>query len=788
VTGVVATFADGELDGDTFIVTGNTMIPVQPDAVAGFDAGATVSAELTIPAQTARELRITSDIAAESAKGETVLDAIDAPLEAASVTEIHVAAAAAVATHYVDIAVNVNGDGYQQPSTAAITQAIADASAYWVANTGGVFPGFTVRSTVRYTSKLKCGADAEDWWMEAAAKLGTNINAYLDDSGQHLVLIGECSHEGKAALGSVGESLSSGGVVLTQANVYANSYAPQLLNGLLAHEFGHNFSLNHANAVSTEGCTITSVPAYTQITGCGTYEYGDEWSVMGFGLPLSWVPVLDVARLDQLGLTTPTTLAAQSGSAKATYDLTAVGASGGRKGVKVAVASGTYYVEYRNATGEPLGYFLDTGNCTAEWEPSPTCTTGIIPEGPGVRVLLLQAGANTRVESVRSHLESATFGEMALDQGDWFRSSSGDLNISIDSISGDVASITVTTGSMPRVSPVSVTLGMPVLGEPVTAVPSVPAGATVTYRWYRNGVELAGRTSDTYTPVAADAGTKLTVRVEARTDAASPSQAVATSAVVPGAPTLGGAVRVGSAVAAAGVWPSGTVLTYQWLLNGAAVSGATGATYTPPVSALGKKLSVRVTGAGDGWGSVTLTSAAVAIAAGALTAPIPVISGTSAVGHKLTVSRGTWTAGTTFKYRWYANGTAISGATSSSFTVPSKLAGKKLTVKVTGTKTGYASKTVTSAAVGVPIASAAYITGTARVGHTLAAHHGTWTSGTSFAYQWYANGVAITGATKSTYRATTAVVGKRITVRVKGTKAGYATVYRTSPATAKVTR
>jgi hypothetical protein len=55
-------------------------------------------------------------------------------------------------------------------------------------------------------------------------------------------------------------------------------------------------------------------------------------------------------------------------------------------------------------------------------------------------------------------------------------------------------------------------------------------------------------------------------------------------------------------------------------------------------------------------------------------------------------------------------------------------------------------------------------------------------------YQWYANGVAIAGATKSTYKVTSASVGKRITVRIKGTKTGYSTVYRTSPATAKVLR
>ena len=53
-------------------------------------------------------------------------------------------------------------------------------------------------------------------------------------------------------------------------------------------------------------------------------------------------------------------------------------------------------------------------------------------------------------------------------------------------------------------------------------------------------------------------------------------------------------------------------------------------------------------------------------------------------------------------------------------------------------------------------------------------------------YQWLRNGVAISGATGSTYKLTATDKGKRITVRVTGTKTGYTTLVKTSAATAAI--
>lgn len=72
------------------------------------------------------------------------------------------------------------------------------------------------------------------------------------------------------------------------------------------------------------------------------------------------------------------------------------------------------------------------------------------------------------------------------------------------------------------------------------------------------------------------------------------------------------------------------------------------------------------------------------------------------------------------------------------------------------------------------------ITGTAEVGETLTSNNGTFTGDATitYTYQWFAGGVAISGATSSTLVLASAQLGKVITVRVtatnsSGTSAGF---------------
>ncbi|MBB2891712.1 hypothetical protein [Flexivirga oryzae] len=167
-------------------------------------------------------------------------------------------------------------------------------------------------------------------------------------------------------------------------------------------------------------------------------------------------------------------------------------------------------------------------------------------------------------------------------------------------------------------------------------------------------------------------------------------------------PKISGTAKVGSTLKAVpGAWkPSPVTLSYQWLRNGTAIKGATGASRKVSLADAGKKITVRVTGRKTGYATVSKASAARAIPLLKLTAtPTPKISGTAKVGSTLKAVPGAWKPSpVTLSYQWLHSGTAIKGATGASHKVTAADAGKKITVRVTGRKTGYATVSKTSAA------------------------------------------------------------------------------------------
>ena len=75
------------------------------------------------------------------------------------------------------------------------------------------------------------------------------------------------------------------------------------------------------------------------------------------------------------------------------------------------------------------------------------------------------------------------------------------------------------------------------------------------------------------------------------------------------------------------------------------------------------------------------------------------------------------------------------------------------------------------------------ISGTGKVGKTLKAKAGTWKpSKVKLKYQWLRDGEPIAKATKSSYKLAKADAGRKITVRVTGSKSGYVSVAKTSKA------
>lgn len=195
---------------------------------------------------------------------------------------------------------------------------------------------------------------------------------------------------------------------------------------------------------------------------------------------------------------------------------------------------------------------------------------------------------------------------------------------------------------------------------------------------------------------------------------------------------------------------------------------------TSNVTALSDSCSTNACGAG-------IVNAKKAVAA----LPIPTvssatISGTAAVGKTLTASASTSTTSSFLSYQWLRSGTAISGATGSTYKLTASDLKKSVSVRVTA-KVGSKSATKTSATKTVAYGAFSKTTtpkatGTFKVGKTVKATKGAWSpTPTSYSYRWYRSGKAITGATKSSYKLKKADKGKKISVRVTVKRAGYTT-------------
>ncbi|WP_353951886.1 carboxypeptidase regulatory-like domain-containing protein [Knoellia sp. S7-12] len=361
--------------------------------------------------------------------------------------------------------------------------------------------------------------------------------------------------------------------------------------------------------------------------------------------------------------------------------------------------------------------------------------------------------------------------------------------------------VTDTPGTL--TAPTPTITGTAKAGSTLTAVPGTwgPAPVTLAYQWKRAGVAITGATASTHVLTGSDTGKAITVTVTgtksgyttaAKTSAA--TAAVAAGTLTAPTPTISGSRTVGyTLTAVTGAWgPTPVTLAYQWYRTGVAITGATASTYKLAAADQTKTMTVRVTGTKTGYTSVAKTSAATTAVLGALTAPTPTISGSKIVGSTLTAVPGTWgPAPVTLAYQWYRSGVALTGATASTYKLATADQTKTMTVRVVGSKAGYTSVAKTSAAtsavLGALTGPAPTISGTVKAGYTLTANAGTWgPAPVTVAYQWRRAGVAITGATASTYALTGSDTGKTITAVVTGTKAGYATTARGSAATAVI--
>lgn len=266
-------------------------------------------------------------------------------------------------------------------------------------------------------------------------------------------------------------------------------------------------------------------------------------------------------------------------------------------------------------------------------------------------------------------------------------------------------------------------------------------------------------------------------------------------AIVPSSVTISGNPVVGQTLTAeVAAWkPANTELTYQWYADEVAISQASAASLVLTEDQLGAAITVKVSGTRVGYLPAEQVSAATALVTKvvAVTGAVQ-ISGSPAVGQRLTARVSGWPAGTTFTYQWLRNGAAIGGARGLSYRVVAADGGAELSVRLTANVAGTDPITVTSEVVKIASRTLSstprpVILGSARVGGYLLAYPGLWRPApVKLSYQWYRDGKAIIGATRITYRLARADRNTVITVAVTGSKAGYDSVTKVSKATKTV--
>ena len=313
-------------------------------------------------------------------------------------------------------------------------------------------------------------------------------------------------------------------------------------------------------------------------------------------------------------------------------------------------------------------------------------------------------------------------------------------------------------------------------GKTATFTVTATGGETLAYQWKKNGTDVSGATTSTYTtPVTAiaDNGSKYSVAVtnsagtttssEATLTVTAPAVVVATKPVItthPAAQTVVTGTTASFSVSASGTVP----FSYQWKKDGKDIAGATSSSYTTPATTMaddGTRFSVMVT---NSAGSVTSNEAKLGVSATAVKPAITTQPAAQSVVAGSVASFSVSVSGTSpFIYQWKKNGTDISGATSIPYTIATTTMADSGAYSVVVTNSaGKATSTDATLTVTATAVTPAITTQPAAqtVTEGQSATFSVTASGTApFTYQWKKNGTDIEGVTTSSHTTDATVLG-----------------------------
>jgi hypothetical protein len=300
-------------------------------------------------------------------------------------------------------------------------------------------------------------------------------------------------------------------------------------------------------------------------------------------------------------------------------------------------------------------------------------------------------------------------------------------------------------------------------GASVTLTVAASGTPTPTFQWRKGGAALAGKTSATLTLSAvttADAGSYDCVATNSAGSATSTAATLTVNAATtapaittqPTSQTVTAGAAVTFTVAASG----NPTPTYQWRKGGAALAGKTSATLT--LSAVtsadaGSYDCVATNSAGSATSNVATLTVNAATSAPVFTSQ-PASQATT-VGGSVTFTVAA-TGNPTPTLQWRFGGAALAGQTGSSLTIANVQAGNAGTYDCVATNSaGSATSSAATLTVSVPAAPTIVTQPTAMTSVTgSGAYFSVAAEGTGLSYQWFKNGIAIAGATRSSFAIT----------------------------------
>ncbi|HEX4470699.1 MAG TPA: hypothetical protein VH085_01920 [Nocardioides sp.] len=479
--GHAARYAVALADGD--------IVPMRGAFGPGARTGALFEGRLAVPASVARALAARGESGPSAAL--RVVDRRSLVLSVVGAPSITAAAPALTPTTHEQFVAAVDNKGALGQDDAQLLAHVSTVGSYWTGESDGAIAGVTVPSTVTHydtalpTTDCGLGSDFFGVVQEAEAE----FPGFSFGGGDQLVVFvpPACSSGSVVGEGTLGSSFASGGALVVKAGT--------AVEGTYAHETGHNYGFEHANA---------------RVSGTSMEYYG-AYDVMGFAIGgVNQLTALSTPFRVFQGITDPGEIhKVDLGTLKKPVHASATirprSDGSGLRSVEVTDPdTGEHlYLDYRAGTGEDAGSFYSENGSLGY-------SGGSLHYAPGVLVTAARDGAGTDVLVVDGD------GDTSLASGRSWTNASGDLKVSVTGITAAGAHVTVDYD--PAVS--VLTSARPVIHGRAKVGRTLRVrhgrwspGTTFFYRWSAGGKALRHQTSARLTLTKQRRGERIAVKV-----------------------------------------------------------------------------------------------------------------------------------------------------------------------------------------------------------------------------------------------------------------------------------